>query len=144
MPKFDASSVSSLEYDFTSWGVNDRGVIPEPTRALVNACMRQVANAFKELGLTDDEDDNDNGDMSVERVTSTINKIDDEAVFEALADRITDTVAQLCQGKPSYESLAALPHRPFMAFFGWLMGEVMSPEVSKPDTRNIRNLRRGA
>jgi hypothetical protein len=97
--------------------------------------MKEITNCFREVGFENVSD-------SVEGITEVMNKIDEEEVFEKLANSLSEIIAKLCQDRPSLETLEKLPYRPFMAFFGFLLGEVMSPEASKPDSSNIRTLRR--
>lgn len=137
MPKFDAGSVSAIEYDFSGFKddnglpIEDKGSVPEPSRAHVNQVMKQIQAAFKEMGF-DDVD-------SPEDVSSRMNRIEDEDMFEKMTEKLVGLISDLCGGSPSYESINRLPYRPFMAFFGYLMGEVMSPETSKPATNPSQN-----
>lgn len=155
MPKFDAGSVGEIEYDFTSWGINDKGVVPEPSRAQVNKMMKDVQLAFKEMELGDVED-------NPRAIAAAMQAIEEDDVFSKMTERLVECMAVLCGadcseisvidndtqsevtvkewqgGKPSYQSLAALPYRVFMAFFGYIMNEVMSPEASTPGTTSTR------
>lgn len=130
MPKFDGSSIEVIAYDFTSWGVNDQGNVPEPSREQVNKMMTIVQGSFKELGIGNDDEDLD----TPEAIVDALKSVEDDNVFEALTVKLIDAIADVCSGKPSKESLDALPYRIFMGFFGYLMSEVMSPEVSRPGT----------
>lgn len=131
MPKFDGGSIGgSLEYDLTEWG-GGPGIVPEPSRPAVNKMMKAVQSSFKELGLADVT----GGDSTTpNEIADTMNKIEDDEVFEKMTTRMTESVAELCGGKPSLHDLQALPYRPFMGFFGWLMGNLMDPELNKPGT----------
>jgi hypothetical protein len=138
MPKFDAGSIGgAIEYDFTEWG-GSAGVVPEPSRRAVKKFMDDIQKGFKEIGLRD-KDDPDT--TTPDEVVDTMNNIEDDEVFQRTADMLTKAVAEICDGSPSYEDLANLHYRPFMGFFGYLIGELMNPEVSRSDTKNSRRLR---
>jgi hypothetical protein len=133
MPKFDASSVSDIEYDFTGWNgirgsayegrpIDDKGSVPEPSRQMVSQTMTRVANAFKALDMDEVEE-------TPEGIAQAMEKVSDEETFDRLGDELMATVSELCDGHPRRESLEALGWRKFMAFFGYVMGEMMSPEV---------------
>jgi hypothetical protein len=122
MPKFDASSVSDIEYDFTGWNIDDKGVVPEPSRHLISKTMKRVSEAFKMLDAGEVEE-------TPEGIARAMEKVSDEETFDKLGDELLDAITELCNGSPRRESLEALGWRRFMAFFGYVMGEMMSPEV---------------
>lgn len=136
MPKFDASSLSDVEYDFTGWKsvidrqtINDKGVIPEPSSDLVGRTMKRITEAYKSTGMGD-------VDENPEAVAEAMQKIDDEETFQKMANELLGAIAELCDGAPKKESLEALGWRRFMAFLGYVMKELMSPELSSADTGN--------
>lgn len=138
MPKFNADSIGGeLEYDFSRWG-GPQGVVPEPPRFAVNKMLKGVNAAFKDLGLI--EEDNEDT-ITADGVADTMNKIEDEEIFEKLQDRLLEVIAEVCAGSPSREVLEKLPYRPFQGFFGYLVGSLTNPEASTPDTKNSRRLR---
>jgi hypothetical protein len=131
MPKFNAESIGGeLEFDFSPWG-GPVGVVPEPSRIAVNSLMKKIQADFKELGLVDEDDDDS---TTPGEIADRMNKVDDEKLFEKMAANITEAVAEVCGGTPSLKVLEALPYRPFMGFFGFLVGNLMNPEASKPGT----------
>ena len=130
MPKFDADSIGGdIEYDFTKWN-GPKGVVPEPPRGLVNDMMKKVSAAFKELGVSDKDN------LTPEDVADTMNEVEDDEMFQKLTDKLVEILAEVCSGSPSKEALAALPYRPFMGFFGYLIGNLTNPEGSTPGTNN--------
>lgn len=138
MPKFDASSIGGeLEYDFSKWG-GSKGVIPEPPRFAVSRMLKRVDELFESLGLRKKED---KGVETPEDVINTMEKVSEEEVFEKMAAGLVEILAEVCDGSPSKEDLEKLPYRPMQGFFGYLMGELTNPEVSKPDTNSSRRLR---
>jgi hypothetical protein len=132
MPKFDASSVSAIEYDLTGFtgcrgsvyagqSIPDQGVVPEPSRDMVSAAMARVSKAFEAMDM---------GGVSEtpEAIAEAMQKVDSEGVFAKLGNELIDTLVELCDGHPRRESLESLGWRSFMSFFGYIMGELMSPE----------------
>lgn len=139
MPKFNAESIGGeIEYDFTKWG-GPEGVVPEPPRHLVNALMKNITKAFKDADLGPETGEGEV--LSPEQVADTMNKIEDEEMFQNLTDKLVEHLAEVCGGSPSKKDLEALPYRPFMGFFGYLIGNLTNPEASAPDTNSSRRLR---
>lgn len=134
MPKFDASTIGGdLEYDFSKWN-GPTGVVPEPPRSAVTTLMKQISRAFKDSGLRDEDADDDT--LTPDEVEKTMNKVEDEEVFEKLTAELLDALAKVCAGSPTREQLEALPYRPFMGFFGYLVGNLTNPEGSKPGSNS--------
>lgn len=138
MPKFNAETIGGrLEYDFSDWldkeYTDRRGVVPEPSRQAVNDLMRKIQSNFKELGLASEDDDES---TTPSEIADRVNRIADDEMFEKLAEAINEAVGEVCAGTPSVTTLSALPYRPFMGFFGFLVGNLMNPEASKPGTNN--------
>lgn len=142
MPKFDASSVSEVEYDFTGFkgvkgsvfagvSIQDSGEIPEPSPDMVSRTMTRITGAFKKMDLGDVEE-------TPEAIAEALQKVDDENTFKLMADELLEALVELCDGSPRRESLEALGWRRFMAFLGYIMGELMSPEVLKNDTSDTQ------
>lgn len=167
MPKFSASSIGGkVEYDFSDWG-GPSGSIEEPSRIAVKRFMQGAQQVFKDLGLREDKEDDDEDSISPNDLVETMNEIDDEEVFDKLTEGLLGEIAVLCGakrtetetgeknaegfpvtkvkyegGSPSYMTLEALPYRPFMGFFGYLMENIMNPELSRPvTTQSPRKLR---
>lgn len=144
MPKFDASSIGDVEYDFTEFKsvidrqyIDDAGAIPEPSPDLVGRTMKRISEAFDAIDMKDVGD-------TPEEIGKAMKKIDDEQTFLKMSDQLLDAIAELCDGAPRRESLEALGWRRFMAFTGYVMSELMSPEVSKQDTGSTRKGLRSA
>lgn len=138
MPKFNAETIGGkLEYDFSDWLGKEfpdrRGVVPEPSRTAVNDLMRKIQTNFKELGLANEDDDES---TTPAEIADRVNKIADDDMLEKISEAINAAVAELCAGTPSVDTIEALPYRPFMGFFGFLMGNLMNPEASKPGTNS--------
>lgn len=157
MPKFSADSISKVEYDFRGFTdedgntIDDAGVVPEPSRKLVNGTMKKITAAFDALGVKDVQE-------NPEAIADAMSQVkdDDEDMFENMSQAVLIAMAELCGNKPVYQtpdaprddeilswqdtghptftSLNKLDYRPFMGFFGYVMGEMMNPEASNPGT----------
>lgn len=154
MPKFDGESLGGdLAYDFTAYGHPDiKGAVPEPSRFAAKRFFKEVQQVMKSLSLVDETE----GDTaSPDQIVEVMNKVDDEEMFDKLTDGITDCLARLCGGEevpdssapdegktvwvggsPSHAQLTALGYRPFMGFFGYLMQNLMNPELQASGTKN--------
>jgi hypothetical protein len=143
MPKFDASSIGGkLEFDFSEW-IDPKlgtiiGSVPEPPRAAVNRLMRNVTAAFKEMGIGDKAEGEN---LTPTEVADEMDKIEDEEVFEKMNEMLLDALTEVCGGTPSKDVLYALPYRPFMGFFGYLIGNLTNPEASAPATNSRPRLK---
>lgn len=131
MPKFDASSIADCEYDLTGIRsvhtgeyIQDKGVVPEPSRQLVSSTMKRISAAYRDA--TGEE-----VDSTPDAITEAMQEAEDET-FEHMSDALLEVIADFCQGHPTKESLDALPWPRFMAFFGYIMENMLSPEVSAP------------
>ncbi len=147
MPQFNAGSVGGdLDYDFSELGQPGvKGTIPEPSRFAVKKFFKDVQKTFKSLKIVP-EDAPDQA--SPDSIADAMNAIEDEELFDRMTDGVTEALAQLCGGKrieeggtvrweggnPTYDQLSALNYRPFMAFFGYVMENLMNPESSRPAT----------
>lgn len=147
MPKFDGDSLGGdLAYDFTAYGHPEiQGVVPEPSRFAAKRFFKEVQQIFKSMNVAKSEGDTTSPDEIVE----VMNAIDDEEMFDKLTEGITNALARLCGGEeeagpstanvwvggsPTHDELTALGYRPFMGFFGYLMQNLMNPELQASAT----------
>jgi len=137
MPKFDASSIADVEYDLTGIRgtdgnyIQDKGVVPEPSRALVKATMKKISAAYNEnVAQSSDEEIGDTPD----EIAQAFQKLDDSEAFDKMADILVEAITEFCQGHPLPESIDLLPWPRFMAFFGYIMENMLSPEASSAGT----------
>jgi hypothetical protein len=147
VPKFDGNSLGGdLAYDFTDYGHPDiKGVVPEPSRFAAKRFFKEVQQVMKSLDLVNEED-KDKDSASPDDIVKAMNAVDDEEMFDKLTDGVTDCLARLCGaeqkpegwvgGSPSHSQLTALGYRPFMGFFGYLMQNLMNPELQAPASMN--------
>lgn len=138
MPRFDASSIADVEYDLTGIRgtdgeyIQDRGVVPEPSRQLVKETMKLISEAYnKNVATNPDEEIGDTPDD----VAEAFEKLDDAEAFDKIADTLVVAIQGFCQGHPSPESIEKLPWPRFMAFFGYLMENMLSPEASSAGSK---------
>lgn len=145
MPKFDGKSLGGdLAYDFTEFGHPDiKGVVPEPSRFAAKRFFKEVQQVMKDLNVAKTDEDS----ASPNEIVEVMNSIDDEEMFDKLTEGITDALAKLCGadesadgvwvgGSPTHAQLTALGYRPFMGFFGYLMQNLMNPELQAPATNS--------
>lgn len=144
MPQFDGSSLGGdLAYDFTAYGHPDvKGVVPEPSRFAAKRFFKEVQQTMKALQVAKTDADT----TSPNEIVEVMNSIDDEEMFDKLTEGITDALARLCGGEetpegwtggaPTHSQLTALGYRPFMGFFGYLMQNLMNPELQASGTKN--------
>jgi|SRR4029077_3364397 hypothetical protein len=138
MPKFDASSVADVEYDLTGIRgtdgdyIQDKGVVPEPSRELVKATMRKISAAYNENVAKDDSEEIGE---TPDEVAEAFSNLDSDEAFDKMADALLEAITEFCQGHPSPESIEKLPWPRFMAFFGYIMENMLSPEASSVGTK---------
>jgi hypothetical protein len=101
--------------------------------------MKDVTVAFKDAGLAPETEEGEV--LSPEQVADTMNKVEDDEMFEKLTLVLLDCLADICNGSPTREVLEALPYRPFQGFFGYLIGNLTNPEGSAPGMNSSRRLR---
>lgn len=150
MPKFDGASLGGdLAYDFAAYGRPEiAGVVPEPSRFAAKRFFKEVQQVMKSLDVAKTDGDT----TSPNEIVEVMNAIDDEEMFDKLTEGITDALARLCGataetdvsvdppkvtwsgGSPTHAQLTALGYRPFMGFFGYLMQNLMNPELQAPAT----------
>lgn len=131
-----AEAVETLDYDFTSLNANGderftKGTIPEPSRELYDNFTDANHKIDREMGLdleglTEEIAKVENPQEAMLIYGRAIAAIPEDSRREAAHKRI-DVIAELCQGTPPKEEIAALPFRHQEAFFGWLMGQLRGP-----------------
>lgn len=128
MTGFVASErISALKYDFRSIEAADddaqelldqaKGVTPEPSTRQVR---HMQARQREILGLSQD--------TSVEEANRVLAGLDEDA-WNEVDDDVLDMVAEVTNGRPSREEIAALPFRYQQGYYGWLLGELNSPSI---------------
>src|SRR4029453_4133297 len=106
----------------------------EPSRHLVSETMRRISAAYNELDPNAEEQLED--DPSPGAVKEAMEKLSNEDAFEKMADALVVIGGDFCKGPPRLESVEALSWNRFMAFFGYIMENMLSPEASKPGTND--------
>lgn len=107
---------------------------------MVAETMKTVSVIFKEMNVKD-ADGNELGDSpSPDQIANALSAIDeddeDSNKFENMTDSLVEIIADFCQGHPTMDSLDALAWPKFMAFFGYIMENMLSPEASVPGTNS--------
>lgn len=150
-------AVPKLEWDFTAYVPDAKGVSPEPsTEALLqfNLSMRALAEAElrvkKSMALQEADKLNDRSNeekqAEVERWASmdfeggAIEVLAELARFVSveegvrIARRQAELVAKLLQDSPTADQIMQLPMRVRTAYMGWTAGQLMDPELGAAGT----------
>lgn len=153
-----ADAVPALEWDFTKYAGKDaKGVSPEPssdalydfnvrTRNLIESTIRtKKAQALREAeklyGRSLEEKEAEIArwaEMTIDEGTEVLFQEltaiapSDEA--QELSRKQAELVAGVFQNCPSAEQILALPGRVQAAYFGWVSGQLMSPEFGAAGT----------
>lgn len=120
MATFDANSVGSIGYDFSTWE-GPAGTVPEPSDSQIDELMTDIRAAMKKYDLEVDEQD---------QASDLTEKMDQagEGFFTEMQEDLIKAYAKVCSQNPSEKVLRALPYRVRNKFFGYLMGELTNPE----------------
>jgi hypothetical protein len=105
-----------------------KGTVPEPSDEAVQEFQRRLTAASRDV-LPDDLDLDDR--VAVARAMRDL----PEGTFRKIDQAIIDAVAELTDGDPTREQIAALPFRLRRRFVTWLQRELMDPESSTAATR---------
>jgi hypothetical protein len=126
------TTVHALDYDFRPH-VDAVGTTPEPSDKAVRHFLYEIQKLMEKMPDTEDPNFIDRfREMS-------------EEDFDALADQVLDLVAEITQGSPTRDEIAALPHRIQRAYINWLRKELTDPEVPSAATNtSVVPMRRGA
>lgn len=151
-------AVPKLDWDFTAYcGPSAKGTSPEPssdalyefnmrTRNLIDATIRtKKALALKEAERLNARSQEDR-DADLDRWAAMSMDEAMAAVFDELAaivpseearlvgKRQAELVAETLQNCPTADQILALPGRIQAAYFGWVAGQLMSPELGAAGT----------
>ena len=144
-------AVPKLEWDFTKYVDGAKGISPEPSnlsilnfnlnmRALADAEIRikkaQVSQEAQRLsGLSDEEKKAESErwagldlEVGAAEALDELVKIVPAEEGERLQLKQAELVAKLLQDSPSQDQIMGLPGRVRAAYFGWIYGQLMSPE----------------
>ena len=132
MPKFDAKNFEDCEYDFTGIKsaitgeyIQDKGVVPEPSRQHVSATMKAISKAYNELNPPE-EGEKEIGDNPAE-IVEAMEKLDSDESFEKMANALVVILSDFCNGHPTSENFDVLLWNRLMAFFGYIMENMLNP-----------------
>lgn len=144
---FDAGeAVTSLDWDFTKFNAG-KGTTAEPSTQAVElfhkkyvAFARAVNNEF---GTPHPEREEDSPEpMSFKAALEAISSIDISSLTEETDGIFLEMVAEVCGGSPSLEQLRKLPIRVQTAFCGWIVAQLLDPNVyASGSMRSLRLVR---
>lgn len=145
MPQFDAGNVvEGLDYTFRPY-VDSSGTITEPSDKQLGDFMsglkKLMASGKDDIGLGKVSDPSD-----PQQMMAAIDDLEPDEFVRVMSE-FARLHAELCGGHPSQADIMALPLRRRILFFGWLQGEVMSPEpapgAGKAQVVNLRGAAAG-
>ena len=126
MPAFDAAGLAdSLEWDFGPFGVKKKGVIPEPSDRQIGDFLDGLKSLFE--ASRDLLPEQLAGDATPEAMLEAMSQVTGDKFVTMMAD-IAGLFAQLCSSKPDKDTLLEIPLRYRVTFYGWVQGEVFTPE----------------
>lgn len=151
-------AVPALEWDFRPF-VDAHGVSPEPSnkaiyqfnqqfRSTVDAVLRVkkalIQQEIKKLeGRPPEELEAElakwaklEWQEATDLMLTEISSVMPSEEVLAIADRQCELVAELLQNCPTKEQISGLPGRIKAAYLGWIVGQVMSPELAAVDTNS--------
>lgn len=133
---FKASEkMSKLDYDFSPYHPEVKGVTPEPSSAAVNHFTSRLAKAAEERGFAVKDP------YDMREVSEVFGRMTEDDM-RAIDTETREATAELCDGQPTHDEIMGLNHRPFQAWLGWLQGELSNPEASTGATVTSLGTRR--
>lgn len=134
MADFDAGSIiEGISYDFTAYG-GGKGAIPEPTSAQLHRFQRHMV----ESGRREQE-----RVMAINRWQLQVQAANREGEpappmpampsdeeQRVVEDLDAEALADVCSDHPSKEEILKLPSRVLRAFYGYVTGHFLDPNVS--------------
>lgn len=127
MAKFDSAAFTaeSLEWDFSGFGVQASGIVPEPKDQQIGKFLDDLKALYlttqKELPSLPE-------DASAEQMLEGLSQVTGKQWVKLMSD-VAGLFAELCSQQPSKTQLLALPMRWRIQFYGWIQSEVVNPEV---------------
>jgi hypothetical protein len=139
---FNAASVPKLDWDFSTWVPDARGITPEPSQKIVDQFTEGLMGLAGEVGGLSALGDNAAMGQAVRDELGDID-LDSEEGQARLRQKVDElngelfaVIADLTQGSPSrpqLEQLQAAAPRVFNAYLGWLVG-TLRPEAGSSAT----------
>lgn len=134
---FDAGkTIEPLDWDFSNIrkgppGLKDaRGTITEPSDQMIGEFLEAQKAIFTE-GRKYDAIRELGDDPEPEKVLEVLATLSGKDMVNMMSD-IAEIFSLLCSGSPSQEQILLLPMRARVAFYQWLMSEVVRPEAGTP------------
>lgn len=132
MPSFQAAgAVEPLEYDFTQYVPDAKGVIPEPTTGQIQDYFNSAREMAKEVqGIRAQADrvqaaDGDADAFSEEEIAEIVDQMENLDIGE-YTGKVVTMVAALCSDQPNADQINALPFRVRQAFVKWVSAQFRS------------------
>lgn len=118
------TAVSTLDWDFSKFVADAKGVTPEPSSDQAEAFLAAMRDLAAEADATDDgERETLTDQQAAERLASMSSE-----KMRALSEKLIGSVADVCSNCPTREQITALPYRQQQAFFGYIYGQILNPQ----------------
>jgi len=117
--------VEDLTYDFSPHG--DKGVVPEPSSLQIQNFRVALSELFNEMPVPNVDD------ATPVAMLQQVSKYLGADTTE-MNDKLVHAIADVCSDHPSYDDLSSLPFRAQQAFFGWVVGIFLVPQLPMPAT----------
>lgn len=141
MAAFDAGNiVAAMDWDFSKFGAG-KGTIPEPSdiemeRFLRNYTKLMTSFSAAAIGSVSPKNGEDGEDsdkpkiLSLDEAIELMKSVDITAdyVSPKISEAMLELVLQITKGSPNREQIVSLPQRIRGAFYGWLLGQLTSPD----------------
>jgi hypothetical protein len=129
VPTFDAklAALEPVEYDFTGFGQEGvKGVIPEPTEAMLRDFLRNVSRAEASSPAEVSEVMRTGSGMleMIERMIDT-----PEEDYAKARKTVNNELSRLCRGKPTAAQIGKLPDHAQRMFLKYLLEQFALPEL---------------
>lgn len=133
MPSFGAETVDSFKYDFTTWGIDVKGEITEPSEKAIAKFVADIGRIFEpQMASNTEADDSPKTPFEAFRRMVDVNRLaEDDKTWSELAAAVSD----LCGSHPSTAQINKLPARPKRTFLGMVVGTYLNPKVTMLGTQ---------
>lgn len=121
------TAVSKLDWDFTTFVPDAKGVTPEPSVDQAEAFLSAMRDLAAEADADDDTGEGDRPVLSDQEALAKFEGMSSEKM-RALSEKLIGAFADVCSNNPTREQITALPYRQQQAFFGYIYGQILNPQ----------------
>jgi hypothetical protein len=129
-----ADEVDVLDYDFTAFVPNVKGVTPEPSMGKIRHYQKTMKLAVREPYVESARrKEAGQSELTAAELDEVLSGARDEEAEKILND-IIEATADVCSNKPTAAQIRKLPYRVQQHFLGYIAGKFLSGEASTPVT----------